>query len=284
MSSEAMEETKASKKEKPKKEKQPKKEKKEKAPKMKKCPSCKEEIPKKAKVCPHCAAKQKSNPLPIILALVLVLVLTAGVSIVVFHFPIAPPFDLPFTQKTLTDTVLGQTLELNKKEEAALVAVFTECGLGEITEARLRSSDDISDTYVVDDRNTARYLERDSAVLVRLDKATKAVVSIFCGSSAVYRNDELVAPVTNFYLGTEVRDSYLAVCLTAVKARLDLPETAVFPSKSAWEYTMDGNRVTVRSTVTAKNTSGVEETRPFTAEFEDGEFVSLSLSPASEQE
>ena len=45
----------------PKKEKTPKK---EKAPKMKVCSACKEQIPKKAKLCPHCSAKQKTSILP----------------------------------------------------------------------------------------------------------------------------------------------------------------------------------------------------------------------------
>ena len=54
----------------------------------------------------------------------------------------------------------------------------------------------------------------------------------------------------------------------------------MFPAKSAWKYAMDGEKVTVESTVTVKNTSGVEETRPFTVLFEKGEFVSVSFSPA----
>lgn len=268
---------------KPKKEKPPKKEKapkKAKPPKMKKCHACKAEIPKKAKICPHCAAKQKGNPLPLILGLVLVLVLASGVSIFFFHFPFTPPFELPFMQKSITDTVLGQTMELSKKEEAAVVAIFTECGLGEITEAKPLSSDETSDSYNVNDRNTARYMERANRIVVQLDKETKAVQSIACGNNSVYQDGELVAPVTNFYLGTEARDSYLSVCLTAVKSRLELPETAVFPAKSAWKYSMDGDKVTVESTVTVKNTSGIEETRPFMVEFEKGEFVSVSFATA----
>ena len=274
MSKEAKEEKK------PKKEKKEKAPKKAKAPKMKKCHACKEEIPKKAKICPHCAAKQRGNPLPLVLGLVLVLVLASGVSIFFFHFPITPPFELPFMQKSITDTVLGQTMELSKKEEAAVVAVFTECGLGEITEARVLSSDETSDSYNVNDRNTARYMDRANRIVVQLDKETKSVLSIDCGNNGVYRDGELVAPVTDFYLGTEARDTYLSVCLTAVKARLELPETAVFPAKSAWKYTMDGEQVTVESTVTVKNTSGVEETRPFAVLFEKGDFVSVSFSPA----
>ena len=45
------------KKEKVKKEKPPKEKKDKKAPKMKKCSACHEEIPKKAKICPHCGSE-----------------------------------------------------------------------------------------------------------------------------------------------------------------------------------------------------------------------------------
>ncbi|MDE7218817.1 MAG: zinc ribbon domain-containing protein [Oscillospiraceae bacterium] len=259
---------------KPKKEKEPKA---EKAPKMKVCPSCKEEIPKKAKVCPHCAAKQKQNILPLLLALVLVLVVGAGVSIVVFHFPIAPPFDLPFGTKSISDTMLGQTMELSKKEEKAVLAVFEECGFTEITDVRTLSSGEASSTYAVNDRDTSRYMEPGKTIVVELENEDKTVTSISCDGSDIYRDGEAVAPVTDFYMGLEQRDALLSVCLSAVKARLDLPETAVFPAKSKWTYTTDGDKVTVQSTVTVKNASGQEETRPFIVEFEKGDFVSMSF-------
>lgn len=103
---------------KPQKEKKPKK---EKAVKMKVCPSCQAEIPQKAKLCPHCAAEQKGkSPLPVILAVVVpLLILAAGaVSVFVFHFPVDPPFDLPFG-KQVNETPLGTAMELSGKQEEA---------------------------------------------------------------------------------------------------------------------------------------------------------------------
>ena len=120
---------------KPQKEKKPKK---EKAVKMKVCPSCQAEIPQKAKLCPHCAAEQKGkSPLPVILAVVVpLLILAAGaVSVFVFHFPVDPPFDLPFG-KQVNETPLGTAMELSGKQEEAVTAVFEQCGIFKITDAK----------------------------------------------------------------------------------------------------------------------------------------------------
>ena len=174
--------------------------------------------------------------------------------------------------------MLGEAMELSKTEEKAVLAVFESCGFAEITEAKILSAGETSSSYTVHDRNTARYMEPSKSIVVELENKGKAVTSITCDGGDIYRNGEVIAPVTDFYMGLEQRDALLSVCLSAVKARLDVPESAVFPSKSGWTYTSsDDDRVTVQSTVTCKNASGQEETRPFTVEFEKGEFVSLSF-------
>lgn len=256
-----------------KKEKKEKKPKAEKAPKMKKCPGCQEEIPKKAKVCPHCAAKQKGGPLPLIIALAaVVLAAGAAVSVFVFHFPIDPPFGGP----SISDTVLGAGMELTEEQEEAVLAVLETCGFTQITEVRELSDNGITATYAIEDTQTSRFLEGGDIVAQVADE-TKTVESIVFGEKDIYLSGHLIAPITDFYLSSAQRDVYLSACLTAVRARLDLPETAVFPSKSGWEYTMDGSKVSVRSTVTAKDTTGQEVKRAFQAEFEDGSFVSISF-------
>lgn len=265
---------------KPKKEKPPKKEKAPKPPKTKICPACKAEIPKKAKLCPHCAAPQKNTfPMVLVIVIALLLVLAAGsVSIFIFHFPIDPPFDLPIGA-SIADTPLAAAMELTKKEEEAVTAVFEECGIQRITDARVRSSNANSSVYVLSDVETSLYPETRECIIVQIDNATGAIDSINFEDHPVYRNGQVVAQVTDFYLGTEERDTYLSLTLPAVKGKLDLPETAVFPSKSHWEYTMEeeNNGVTVRSTVTTKTANGGAETRDFEAVFEKGKLVSITL-------
>ena len=67
-----------------------------------------------------------------------------------------------------------------------------------------------------------------------------------------------------------------------MKKELDVPETAVFPSRSGWTFEMDGGNVTVTSTVTAKDNSGQAVTRGFLALFEEGELVSLTFDGEGE--
>lgn len=264
---------------KPKKEKakKPKKEKKEKPIKTKICPACHQEIPKKAKNCPHCAAKQKGNPLPLILAVVLTLVLAAGVSVMIFHFPFTPPFSLPFTGKPITETVLGRGMELTKKQDAAVTAVLEECGFKQISEVKIVSSDEHGTSYNVNDVDTIRFLDHADELIVQVNNETKAVERVTYQKTNIYINGHLIEPITKFYLDAATRDVYLSATLTAVRARLDLPETAEFPSRSNWRYTMDGENVTVESTVTSKTNSGEMETRSFLAKFEKGSFVSITL-------
>lgn len=264
------------------------KEKKEKAPKAQKgkgiktktCPACQAEIPKKAKVCPNCGEKQKGGRKPILLIfpLLLILLLGAGVSIFVFHFPIDPPFDLPFGGPKISDTVLGQGMELTKKQEEEVQAVLDSCGFEEISQVSTVKSGSKSTTYAVNDVSTERYLGVDDPILLEMKNETKTVDSIQFQDHRIYAHGQVVAPITDYYLDIAERDIYLSLTLTAVKSRLDFPETAVFPSKSSWSYTMgEGSQVTVQSTVTAVDASGQETTRAFRAVFEDGAFSSLEF-------
>lgn len=264
---------------KPKKEKKEKKPKKEKAPKMKQCPACHEEIPKSAKVCPHCAAKQKKSILPLILAAVLLLVIALGVSVFVFHFPVDPS---QLGGKKVADSVLGAGMELSAKEEEAVMAVLEQCGFTEISEVTKVASHEGTTSYAVADREMVRYL--DGKAEVTLNDETKTVNHITCQGEDVYISGHLIKLVTDFYLGSAQRTTYLNASLDAVKARLDLPELAVFPSKSNWQFTMDGNRVTVQSTVTVKDATGKEVTRPFVVEFVDGSFESFAFQQSESEE
>ena len=272
------------KKEKPEKAKKENKPKKEKAAKTKVCPSCKAEIPKNAKLCPHCAAKQPKK-FPVVIAAVLAAVLLlAGlsVSVFVFHFPIDPPFELPFG-KALSETELGQTMEVTSKQEEAILAVFEQCGIYPVREVKRLVSDDESATYAINDAETVHFPDTKDAIIVELNNKDKTVQSIDFQKHAVYRNGTVVAQATDFYLSSAQRDHYLSMCLTAVNARLPLPETASYPAKSGWNYTSDGDKVTVESTVTTKDANGTPVTQAFTVEFEEGEFVSVSIeAPVSQ--
>ena len=269
--------------EKPKKEKKAKKgkkekkEKKEKAPQVKICPNCEAEIPKKAKVCPNCEAKQKGgNKLLLILVPIIVLLAAASVSIAVFSFPVALPF-----LSSVSDTMLGQAMGLSSKQEEAVLAVLAECGFQEVSEIRTVKEGSKRTSYAVSDYDTERFLDVEDAFVVQLLNETKTVESITFLDHDIYANGRVVSKVTDYYLGQDQRDDYLKATLSAVRARLTFPETAVFPSRSHWTYTVDGETVTVQSTVTAKDGAGKESVQAFTAQFTGDELTSLEFSEAS---
>ena len=271
---------------KPEKGKKEKKSKKEKLPKpsnkkMKICPNCMTEIPKKAKVCPSCAAKQKGkNPLALIIPLLLVLVIGAGVSVFVFHFPIDPPFELPFlsSEPKYADTVLGQGMELTAKQEEAMTAIFDQCGFKKITQVSKLISDASTTSYAIQDSDTGRFMTSSDPITVRVEDETKTLKSIVFQNNAIYANEEVVSQITDYYLDMAERDVYMQTVLDEVKARLDLPELAVFPSRSHWEYSEEeGDVVVVKSFVTTKDGTGAETDRPFQAKFEKGSFLSVTF-------
>ena len=262
--------------------------KKEKGIKTKVCPACQAEIPKKAKVCPNCNEKQKSGKKPILVLIPLLLVLLlvgAAVSIFVFHFPIDPPFELPFLGPKISETVLGEGMELTKKQEEEVLAVLNECGFGEISAVETIKETSKSTTYAVSDTSTERFLDTDDPIVVQMKNATKTIDSVQFQDHSIYAHGQVVSPITDYYLDMAERDIYLSLTLTAVKSRLEVPEAAVFPSKSSWEYTMgEGTQVTVRSTVTCRDASGKEEERAFVAHFEDGAFASLEFEGEEEED
>lgn len=264
-----------------------KKEKKGKGTKTKICPACHAEIPVKAKLCPFCAEKQKvKSKLPLVIVLVAVLlVIGAFVSMAVFEFPIALPFDVPFLSGSKPETLVGETMELTKDQEKEVLAGLEECGFAEIKEVDLIKYGAKSSTYAVQDIWTAQFMEKDEAAVVEIangEEGEKTLDKITFQGREIYADGKVSAPITDYYLTLAQRDDYLADTLAAVKKELDVPETAVFPSRSGWTFEMDGGNVTVTSSVTAKNNSGQAVTRNFLALFEEGELVSLTFDGESD--
>jgi len=276
-----------------KKEKKPKKAKKPKAPKpsskkMKFCCKCGVEIPKRAKVCPSCAVKQPTSSLPFVLPLALLLVLGAGFSLFGFHYPVTPPFELPFrlplvSGPEMSETVLGRGMELTVKQEKAVTEVLALCGFKEITQVSKVDSDAATTSYTVQDVDTERFLSGTDPIVVRMEDETKTVQSITFRDTPLYDGTENVVLITDYYMDMSERDAYMQQVLYKVKDRLELPEAAVFPSRSHWTFKEEADDVLiVESYVTTKDSTGTAANRPFTAKFEKGEFVSVTIAEPKE--
>ena len=152
------------------------------------------------------------------------------------------PFELPFGAKHISDTVLGSGMELTEEQEEAMLPALAECGFTTISEVRKLSSNDAIATYAIQDTETIRYL--DGEVVAVVDNVSKKLKSMTYKDYDIYLNGHLITPVTEFYLNAAQRDVYLSASLDAVRARLEIPETAVFPAKSKWVYTLEGEKVT----------------------------------------
>ena len=279
------------KKEKPKKEKKAKKEKLPKPSnnKVKVCPECKSEIPKKASVCPHCAAKQrKRNPLPFVLPMLLVVLLGAALSLFGFHYPIEPPVELPFdipilSGPKISDTPLGKGMELTAKQEEAMKEIFDQCGLKEIVKVDKVAEDLTTTSYAVQDGDTSRFMDPDDPITVRIENEDKTVRSIIYQNMPLYANDTVVGLITDHYMDMSERDVYMQTALVEVKARLDLPEVAVFPSRPHWTFTEEeGGTLVVESFVTTKDGTGKAQNRPFRVLFQKGKFQSVTFLASGE--
>lgn len=175
---------------------------------------------------------------------------------------------------------MGQVMELSPKQEEAALAIFEQCGICAVREVKPLVANETSSTYAVNDAETINFPDTKDAIVVELDNETKTVISIEFQKHTLYRYETAIALATDFYLGSAQRDHYLSLCLTAVKARLTLPETAVFPAKTAWTFTAgEDKKMTVESTVTTKDDAGAAHTQAFTAEFEGDKLASLSFQP-----
>lgn len=263
------------------------KEKKGKKGKVKICPACHAEIPVKAKLCPYCAEKQKTkSKLPLIIILVVLLLLVgAFVSMAIFEFPVALPFDVPFLSGSKPETIVGETMELTRDQEKEVLAGLEESGFAEIKEVDLIKYGAKSSTYAVQDIWTAQFMEKDDAAVVEIangEEGEKTLDKITFQGQEIYADGKVTAPITDYYLTLAQRDDYLADTLDAVKKELAVPETAVFPARSGWSFEMDGGNVTVASSVTAREGSGQTVTRSFTAYFTDGELSSLTFDGEGE--
>lgn len=164
-----------------------------------------------------------------------------------------------------------------------MLAVLAECGFQEISEIRTVKEGSKRTSYAVSDYDTERFLDVEDAFVVQLLNETKTVESITFLDHDIYANGRVVSKVTDYYLGQDQRDDYLKATLSAVRARLTFPETAVFPSRSHWTFTEEEDGVLiVESYVTTKDGTGAETVRYFTARFEDASLVSLTLSEEKE--
>lgn len=174
-------------------------------------------------------------------------------------------------------STLAKTMNLDSNQEAEMLKIFESCGIGEITSASVFQEGDEHTSYHLEDEETQAYKGTDYTIVVRIDNSNKTVESIYFHDQDIYLDGEVIAPITNYYVGSADRDKYRVSSQLAVKEILNYPDTAEFPAISGWIFGKKDETVIVQSTVIAKNALNVESISTFQVKFDSDNITSLIL-------
>ncbi|MBQ8132971.1 MAG: hypothetical protein IJ192_00940 [Clostridia bacterium] len=180
-----------------------------------------------------------------------------------------------FTPTDNSKSVLAKELSLNSNQEAAMKTIFTECGIGEITEAKKFQSGEGHTSYYLEDKETEFYEGANGAIIVWVTDSSKTIESIHFNDNDVYAEGKIISPITDFYVNETDRNKYRNITQEAIKKVLNYPDTAKFHGISAWQFTIEDGLAVARSTVEAKNAFGMESKEVFQAKFDNGKLTSL---------
>jgi hypothetical protein len=163
-----------------------------------------------------------------------------------------------------------QSMNLTPEQEATMLQVFQDSGIGEISSVKLFQSGEAETSYYLSDDEV-------NNIVVWINNADKTVKAIYYNDNDIYLNGAVVSQITNYYVNSTDRDKYRTVSQEAIKKILNYPDTAKFPGLPKWKFGIDNGVVIVQSTVTAKNAFGVESTMDFQLKFNNQNITSLIL-------
>lgn len=234
--------------------------------KLKKCKFCHSDVEKKEKVCPNCGRKIKRRRwiFPLLILVVFCVAFNAAVN-----------SGTSSSGSSTSKSILGKTMQLSTEQETAMIDIFTQCGIGEITSATEFQSGDDHTSYHLKDEETSAY--KSGTIVVWVSNASKTVESIYFHDQDIYLNGTVLAQVTDFYVNSADRDNFRVSSQLAVNQLLNYPDTAKYPAISGWAFALEDGIVIVQSSVEAKNAFGVEESLSFQVKFENENIVSLIL-------
>ncbi|MDE6261569.1 MAG: hypothetical protein K2M42_12080 [Oscillospiraceae bacterium] len=234
--------------------------------KLKKCKFCHSDIQKKEKVCPNCGRKVKRHGwvFPLFVVIVLCVAFSAAVN-----------SKSSSGGSSASRTTLGKAMELSVEQEATMIDVFTQCGIGEITSAVKFQGGEGHTSYHLKDKETSAY--KSGTIVVWVTDETKTVESIYFKDHDIYLDGAVVAQITDFYVNSTDRDNYRVAAQLAVNQLLNYPDTAKYPAISGWVFGIEDNIVIVQSSVKAKNAFNMEDNLSFQVKFESGNIISLIL-------
>lgn len=172
---------------------------------------------------------------------------------------------------------LAEIMDLTEDQEAAVLSIFEQCGVGELSSVKLFHEGDDRSSYYVDDTDTARYRGADYTIVVWVDNASKTVQEIYFHDETIYADSEVKAQITDYYVSYEASENYRVSAELLIEKCLNYPDTAKYPSRSGWRFGVIDGLDVAQSTVTAQNAFGVSEKIEFTIRFERSTGTAVSL-------
>ncbi len=187
---------------------------------------------------------------------------------------IAVPKDTTSTSISL----FSRELELNQEQKTAMIDIFTQCGIGEITNVNPIQHGETQSSYWLTDNETEFYGKGgNNAIVVWVDNETKAINEIYFHDQDIYVNGEVIAPITQYYVKEEDRNNYRVIAELTITPLLNFPKTAKYPASRGWQFDIEDDIVTANSSVEAENALGVKIETPFQIKFSGENVIYLNL-------
>lgn len=95
-------------------------------------------------------------------------------------------------------SIISRELDLTEEQEAEMLTLFEQCGIGEIKSFKLFQDGVDENSYFLDDENTAGHQSPGDTIIVWIVNETKEVESIYYRDQTIYADGQVQAQVTDF--------------------------------------------------------------------------------------
>lgn len=172
---------------------------------------------------------------------------------------------------------LAKEMNLDKQQEAAMKETFTKCGIDEIVSVKKCQNGETRTSYYIQDKEVAAYSGMNGIIVVFVNDATKAVEEVYFKDNDIFKDGEVIAPITNYYVNSKDRDQYRIMIQNTINKMLKVPDSAKYPPIGGWAFGMEDDIVIVQSSVTAKNAFNAEIKHPFQVKFQNKRPISFII-------
>ena len=188
-----------------------------------------------------------------IVAPLIILIMVASIIIIA----IVSPGENASSDKT----PLMKAMNVTKDQEAEMLSVFKACGILDIKKVEVFQTGEQSTSYYAIDIETAYY---GHPIVIWIYNDSKKVEAIYYEDNTIYEKGKVKSNIQDYYIDAETRSGYQLLAETLVKECLNYPNSAKFKyGSSNWAFKKEKGKVTIQSSVNAKNAFGVDSDMKF---------------------